>query len=78
MIKNAHYLVAVDEVVEGKSGTASFGLDRFYSSCQQKTIQGVCFFALSLINIHTKNSSLLNILQVVYSEDDKKRITSKK
>ncbi len=76
--KNAHYLVAVDEVVEGKSGAASFGLDRFYSSCQQKTIQGVCFFALSLINIHTKSSYLLNILQVVYSADDKSRIAAQK
>ncbi len=41
--KKAHYIVAVDEVVEGKSGVASFGMDRFYSSCQQKTIKGVCF-----------------------------------
>ena len=76
--KKAHYIVAVDEVVEGKSGSASFGVDRFYSSCQQKTIKSVCFFALSLINIHTKNSYLLNILQVVYSTDDKKRIASQK
>jgi putative transposase len=76
--KNGHYIVAVDEVVEGKSGAASFGLARFYSSCQQKTIKGISFFALSLINITTKSSSLLNILQVVYSEDDKKRIARKK
>ncbi len=76
--QKSHYIVAVDEVVEGKSGSASFGIDRFYSSCQQKTIKGVCFFALSLINISTKSSYLLNILQVVYNEDDKKRIATKK
>ncbi len=76
--KNAHYIVAVDEVVEGKSGAASYGIDRFYSSCQQKTIKGVCFFALSLINISTKSSYLLNILQVVYSASDKQRIADKK
>jgi putative transposase len=76
--QNAHYIVAVDEVVEGKSGSASFGIGKFYSSCQQKTIKSVCFFALSLINIHTKKSYLINALQVVYSEEDKKRIASKK
>ena len=76
--KNAHYIVAVDEVVEGKSGAASFGIDRFYSSCQQKTIQGVCFFALSLINIHTKSSYFINTLQVIYSKADRERIASKK
>lgn len=76
--QNSHYIVAVDEVVEGKSGASSFGLDRFYSSYQQKTIKGVCFFALSLINIHTKSSSLVNILQVVYSADDKSRIAAQK
>ena len=76
--QNAHYIVAIDEVVEGKSGSASFGIDRFYSSCQQKTIKGICFFALSLINIHTKSSYLLNILQVIYSPEDKERIAIKK
>ncbi len=30
--KNAHYIVAVDEVVEGKRGSLSFGIDGFYSS----------------------------------------------
>jgi hypothetical protein len=34
--KNAHYIVAVDEVIEGKSGSCSFGIDRFYSSCKNK------------------------------------------
>jgi putative transposase len=76
--KKAHYIIAVDEVVEGKSGYSSFGMDRFYSSCQQKTIKGVCFFALSLINIDTKSSYLLNILQVIYSPEDKQRIAEKK
>jgi putative transposase len=76
--QNAHYIVAIDEVVEGKSGAASFGIDRFYSSCQQKTIKGICFFALSLINIHTKSSYLLNILQVIYSPEEKERIAAKK
>jgi putative transposase len=76
--KNAHYIIAVDEVVEGKSGAASFGIDRFYSSCHQKTIKGICFFSLCLINIHTKSSYFINTLQVVYSKEDKERIAIKK
>ena len=76
--KDQTYIVAVDEVVEGKSGHHSFGLAKFYSSCSQKTIQGLCFFALSLINCKTKTSYLLNILQVIYTEVDKQRIAEKK
>jgi DDE superfamily endonuclease len=76
--QNTHYIAAVDEVVEGKSGSCSFGIDRFYSSCQKQTIKGVCFFALCLINVHTKNSYLLNILQVIYCPEDKERIAIKK
>lgn len=76
--KNAHYIVAVDEMVEGKSGSRSFGIDRFYSSCQKQTIKGVCFFSLCLINIHTKSSYFINTLQVIYSKTDKERIAIKK
>jgi putative transposase len=70
--------LAVDEVVEGKSGRHSHGLAKFYSSCSQKSIQGICFFALSLIKVRTKQSFLLNSLQVVYSQEDKQRIAAKK
>jgi putative transposase len=76
--KNAHYIVAVDEVVEGKSGSRSFGIDKFYSACQKQTIKGICFFSLCLINIHTKSSYFINTLQIVYSEADKERIAIKK
>lgn len=72
------YLVAVDEVVEGKSGKHTFGLGKYYSSCAQKSIKGVCFFALSLINVSTKTSHLLDILQVIYNEEDKQRIAENK
>ncbi len=73
-----HYIVAVDETVEGKSGKSSFGIDRFYSSCAQKTIKSVCFFALSLINVKTKTSYMIDSQQVVYTEEDKKRIEAQK
>jgi hypothetical protein len=58
--KEEVYIMAVDEVVEGKSGHHSHGLAKFYSACSQKSIQGICFFALSLINSRTKKSYLLN------------------
>jgi len=76
--KDELYILAVDEVVEGKSGSHSYGLARFYSGCSQKTIQGICFFALSLIKVSTKSSYLLHTLQVIYSKEDKKRIAEKK
>jgi putative transposase len=76
--KDEVYILAVDEVVEGKSGHHTFGLSKYYSSISQKSIQGICFFALSLINIRTKQSFLLNSLQVVYSQEDKQRIAAKK
>lgn len=72
------YLVAVDEVVEGKSGKHTFGLARYYSSCADKSIEGICFFALSLIKVSTKTSYLLNVLQVVYTQEDKQIIAEKK
>jgi hypothetical protein len=34
--KEQVYLLAIDEVVESKSGHHSFGLAKFYSSCSQK------------------------------------------
>ena len=73
-----HYILAVDEVVEDKSGHNSFGKGRFYSSCHQKVIPSVCFFALSLIDVSTGSSFLLHILQVFHTEEDKKRIALKK
>ena len=72
------YILAVDEVVEDKSGHSSFGKGRFYSSCHQRVIPSVCFFALSLIDVSTGSSFLLHILQVFHTEADKNRIALKK
>jgi len=41
--KEQAYIVAVDEVVEGKSGHHCFGLAKFYSSSSQKAVKGVFF-----------------------------------
>lgn len=73
-----HYIVAMDEVVEGKSGKLTHGLSRFYSSLAQKPVAGVCFFGLSLIDVSKRCSYFLSVQQVVYTQEDKKRITQQK
>lgn len=73
-----HYLAAIDEVVEGKSGKSSYGKATFYSSCAQKPIASVCFFSLSLIDVVSGTSFMLHCLQVVHTEEDKKRIAGQK
>lgn len=74
----SHYIAAIDETVEGKSGKSSHGIGRFYSSCAQTSIKSVCFFGLSLIEINTGTSYMLNVKQVVYTEADQERIAQKK
>jgi putative transposase len=73
-----HYIAAMDEVVEGKSGKLTHGLSRFYSSVAQKPVVGGCFFGLSLIEVNQRCSYFLSVKQVVYSQEDKKRITQQK
>lgn len=73
-----HYVIAVDETVEGKSGRKSFGLGRFYSSCIQKSIPGICFFGLSLLDVGNRTSYLIDIAQVFYTEEDRRRIAANK
>lgn len=73
-----HYIVAVDETVEGKTGKQSFGLGRFYSSVAQKVIKGVCFFGLSIIEVGSGTSYVLDVSQVLYTEGDKERIAANK
>lgn len=72
------YIFATDEMVEGKSGKHSYGLSKFYSSCDQQPIKGICVSALSLIEVESKTSFMINIEQVVYSEADKLRIATDK
>jgi putative transposase len=76
--ESKHFIAAIDEVVEGKSGKLSFGLSRFYSSIAQKPIASICFFGLSLIDVDKRCSYFLAAKQVVYTEEDKKRIAQQK
>ena len=58
------YLVGGDETVVTKSGTNTFGLDRFFSSIFGKPVPGLSFFALSLIRVKTRRSFMLQIRQL--------------
>lgn len=76
--QDQHYIAAMDEVVEGKSGKLTHGLSRFYSSIARKPVAGVCFFGLSLIEVSKRCSYFLSVKQVVYTPEDKKRISEQK
>ena len=65
------YLLAGDEVVCGKAGKETYGLDRFFSSLQQRPIAGLAFFAFSLINVQEQRSYPVKIDQVVRSAEEK-------
>jgi len=44
------YLLAGDETVVTKAGTATHGVDRFFSSIYGAPVPGLAFFALSLVS----------------------------
>jgi putative transposase len=65
------YLIAGDEVVASKAGKATYGLDRFFSSIQQRVISGLSFFTFSLVNVREERSYPLQVTQVVKSAEEK-------
>ena len=67
----AEYIVAGDEVVIGKAGKETHGLDRFFSGIQQRVIPGLSFFAFSLINVQEEHSYPLQVTQTVKSAEEK-------
>jgi putative transposase len=67
----AEYIVAGDEVVVGKAGKETHGLDRFFSGIQQRVIPGLSFFTFSLINVQEEHSYPLQVTQAVKSAEEK-------
>jgi len=65
------YLIAGDEVVASKAGKTTYGLDRFFSSMQQRVISGLSFFTFSLVNVREERSYPLQVTQVVKSAEEK-------
>ncbi|MBD2566084.1 MULTISPECIES: transposase [Nostoc] len=68
---NEVYLLAGDEVVIGKSGKQTYGLDRFFSSLVSKPISGLSFFTLSLVSVGQRHSFPIQIEQVIKSDIEK-------
>jgi len=72
------YILAGDEVVCGKAGKETYGLDRFFSSLQQRPIAGLAFFVFSLVNVREEKSYPVKVDQVVRSEEEKATSKAKK
>ena len=49
-------LISGDHVVVTKSGKATHGLDRFFSSLYGKAVPGLCFLSLSLLSVKHRTS----------------------
>jgi len=65
------YIVAGDEVVIGKAGKKTHGLDHFFSGIQQQVIPGLSFFAFSLINVREERSYPMQVTQIVKTAEEK-------
>lgn len=69
--KTGQYFIGGDEVVASKAGKATYGLDRFFSSIQQRVIPGLAFFTFSLVDVNAERSYPLQMTQVVRSTEEK-------
>jgi putative transposase len=67
----SQYFIAGDEVVDSKAGKETYGLDRFFSSIQQRVISGLAFFTFSLVDVEARRSYPLQMTQVVRSAEEK-------
>jgi putative transposase len=67
----SQYFLAGDEVVDSKAGRETYGLDRFFSSIQQRVISGLAFFTFSLVDVEAERSYPLQMTQVVRSLEEK-------
>jgi putative transposase len=72
------YFIAGDEVVDSKAGKETYGLDRFFSSIQQRVISGLAFFTFSLVDVEAERSYPLQMAQVVRSAEEKVATKAKK
>jgi len=65
------YILVGDEVVVGKAGKKTHGLDRFFSGVQQQVIPGLSFFAFAVVNVRKEQSHPLQVTQMVKSAEEK-------
>jgi hypothetical protein len=72
------YILAGDEVVTSKAGKKTYGLDRFFSSLQQRPIPGLSFFTFSVVNVREEQSYPIQVTQIVKSAEEKAACQAKK
>jgi len=72
------YILAGDETVVSKSGTETFGIDRFFSGLQSRVIKGLSFFVISLVNVRQRTSYPLTVKQTIRSEAEKEAVRERK
>src|SRR5512139_1138216 len=65
------YILAGDEVVASKAGKKTYGLDRFFSSLQQRPIPALSFFTFSVVNVREEQSYPIQVTQIVKSVEEK-------
>ena len=75
---NDVYLLAGDEVVVTKSGKKTYGLERFFSSLQGKSVSGLSFFALCLISLQKRHSFPIRIEQTILKNEDQEKAKKSK
>lgn len=75
---NGQYFIAGDEVVVSKTGKETYGLDRFFSSIQQRVISALAFFTFSLVDVEAGRSYPLHMTQVIRREEEKAASQAKK
>ena len=65
--RESAYILVGDETVRAKSGDATYGLSRFFSSLCGKAIPGLSFLALSLVSVIKRSSYSMVMEQIVRS-----------
>jgi len=72
LLTTAHpLLIGGDETIVTKSGSKTYGLDRFFSSLYSKPVPGLSFFSLSLISVKERTSYPIMMEQVVKEKTEK-------
>jgi putative transposase len=67
------YIMAGDEVVFGKAGKETYGLNRFFSSLHNQIIPGLAFFTFSIIDVEERRSYPIQVVQTIKSVEPKNK-----
>ena len=65
------YILAGDETVVRKTGTATYGLSRFFSSLYGKSVPGLAFLAVSIVSVKQRRSYPMLMEQIVKTASSK-------